>query len=463
MKKCLNLMKNRLNFLNLKFLKILIFAIVLIFLFIFSSFISSCKIFDNNNSKETATTVTEPSTKEETQQTDTLNNQVVELNIWTKIEPKEQIELTNSIEIFSSNNPYVKITTKNFRNSEELLDQFTASSLAGAGPDLLITEIESLKALAPAGVIRPITEDIFGDILNKDFFKGLEEISIYENKTFSLPFRAFNFLMLFYNKDYIEKPPVEFIEIINYCKNVNNPGKDKWGFLFNWKEPDWIIPFCGGYQGWIYDYETNSIFLDTQEMIQTLQFLYDIYNKEKILPFNVDYGYINEAFKVGNVHMIINGDWAVNEYNSEGINFGVSKIPVVFGGFKNPTPMINGIGFLFNVNSYGKNLEESKNFVNFLLDQQSQERWTKNTDTLPVLNSMMNDENIKNDELLLNQLKQGAVCRGKIPEEILRVIRDSIRQNIESVLNGSIKPEDAAKKMQEDAIKLKKAQTFKAE
>ncbi len=371
--------------------------------------------------------------------------------VWAMLEPKEQIELASSIELFNENNPNISVSFKSFRNNEELLDQFIAASLAGEGADIVIAEIETARTLAQTGVIKPISDEL---LLNYEFLNGLLEIAQYENKVFAVPFRSFDYLMLFYNKDLIEKPPVEFQDIISISKEINQPNNNKWGILLNWKEPDWIIPFSGGYQDWIYDYQTNSIFLNARGMIQTLEFLYYLYNKEKLMPHNIDYEQMNTYFKNGNVGMIINGDWAIKEYENEGLNFGVSKIPVVIGGFKNPTPMINGIGFMFNTNSYGQRLQAATSFVEFLLSEEMQISWTKKTDSIPVLKTLLENQELSLDPVLSNQMKQALICRGKLPENVLSVIRDSIRSNIESVIYGSLKPEDAAQKMQDDAIKL---------
>lgn len=425
-----------------------IYCSILIFFMLF--ILTSCDMFKKSTPQETVTTTTDSSITPETTEEDSSSNEITEITIWARIEPREQIELTNSIENYINNNKYVKINTRHFRTNEEMLDQFMAASLAGAGSDIIIAEIESLRRLAPAGVIKPLPQDM----LRNDILDGLEEISTYENKTYTIPFRAYDLLMFFYNKDFVIEPPDNFVELVEYCKQSNNPQQNEWGFLLNWKEPDWIIPFCGGYGDWIYDYNTNSIFLDTDGMVSTLTFLYNIFNEEKILPFDVEYEEINDAFINGTAHMILNGNWAVDEYENAEINYGISEIPAAPGSYKNPTSMVDGIGFMFNANSYGREFEESKKIVDFLLSDEMQLSWVEKTQTLPVLKTIIDNPKVSADPVLSSQLKTALECRGKIPEDVLVVIRDAIRINIENVLYGNISIEDAAKKMQEDAFKL---------
>ncbi|GAI28890.1 unnamed protein product, partial [marine sediment metagenome] len=58
----------------------------------------------------------------------------------------------------------------------------------------------------------------------------------------------------------------------------------------------------GGYADWIVDYGSDSLTLDTNATVKTMEFLTYIYNEEKILPYNIEYGEINELFKSGNAH-----------------------------------------------------------------------------------------------------------------------------------------------------------------
>ncbi len=410
----------------------------------------SCNLFDGMVPEETIPAVAvETSLEEEVQAEEP--EQKTEINIWENINPKEQIALLDSIEVFMELNPDIIINSTHMRSEEELIDQFIATSLAGAGPEIVITGIESGKILAGENVLKEIT----GDLYYLDIFDGLREISKYEGREYVVPFRSFNMLLLYYNKDLISEVPSSFNQLVSYSREVNNPDEDIWGFLLNAKEPDWIIPFVGGYQGWIFDYNTNAITLDTPAMQNTLEFLLGLYNVEQIMPYDIEYADMNNAFIEGRAHMIINGNWASGEYMEADIDFGVSKIPVPIQGFKNPTPMVDGIGFMLNVNNFGRELEVSQKFVDYLMSYDLQEEWTGITQTLPVLSGIEQLSGIAADPLYNNMVQQLKISRGKPPEEYIRVIRDAIRLNLENVILENISPEDAVVKMQEDAIKLK--------
>jgi maltose-binding protein MalE len=417
-------------------------------------FLMSCSIFKGKET-DVVQTDTVAETSLTLQEVESSPSGLLEINIWDDLNPKEQIELMNDLEQFSKENQGIKVKSRHLRSEEELIDQFKAASLAGAGPEILISRIEASSTLAAASVLKPLTDEkYYSDILS-----GLLEMSRYEDKRFVIPFRAYDFLMLFYNKDLVQTVPATFSDLLAYCQEVNDPKEETYGFLLNAKEADWIIPFIGGYQDWIYDYDSGAISLDSEAMLQTLKFLEKVYKEDKLLPYDYEYEDINNAFLSGKAHMIINGSWAVNEYTEAGLNFGVAKIPVVWEGYKNPTPMIDGYGFMVNINCFGESLDAANKLIAYFMSTGVQEKWNNGTQTVSVLKSIEQFPTVKNDKNFIGQFEQAVICRGKPPEDILRFIRDAIMINTENVLNGNITAEEAIIKMQEDALSLKAGKT----
>ena len=261
--------------------------------------------------------------------------------------------------------------------------------------------------------------------------------------------------MLLYNKEFVEEPPESFEEIIEYCNEVNNFNQGIYGFLLNNNAADWIIPFIGGYGDWIVDYGSNSLTMANQATVKTMEFLDNLYYQEKILPSNVEYSEINELFKSGNAHMIIDNINMVEEYKAAGLDIGVAEIPRALQSNKNPTPLISGTGFIININCYGNELEAVNEFIKYMLTDEVQVEWTSSTDTFPVLKNIDINSLIKNNDIILNAFQQAKLCRGKPYERLIMVIRDAIRDNAKNVISGNMFPEDAALKIQEDALRLR--------
>jgi len=416
--------------------------------------ISGCSKEKSREPEGQTTLDTDVSLQEEiTEETTSGNEQAETITFWSNCEPKERLFLLDNIKSFENENPTINIETDHFRNEEELIDIFSAASLAGAGPDVILLNIGSMKKLAKENVLKDLsTEFDYGG-----FLPGLSELTFFDKKRYAIPFNSSDFLLLFYNKEIITQIPSNFEELVAFSKEYTNTSKNTYGFLLNAKQPEWVIPFTGGYMDWIYDYDTGTINLNNQSVQKTLSFLNELYNTEKIMPFDIEYEEINESFKTGETAMIINGSWAIEEYAQEGIDFGVAKIPKAIGAFTNPTPMITGLGFMVNINSTSQSFESTKKFIDFMLSKDIQKAWMLNTSSFPAVEGI-EKEDLMSNEIYYNALLQAKICRGQIPEEDLRLIRDVIKLNLESVIAGNISVEDASSKMQEDIIKMKSGQ-----
>jgi ABC-type glycerol-3-phosphate transport system substrate-binding protein len=427
---------------------LLIISLILTLLLLLGT--SSCNLINPITEADTETAEEETAENRGDGQT---NGEELEAHIalWDCLGPKERLALMESVDNFMVKNGHIDIETRHFRSQEELEDQFEAASLAGAGPELLLLDFDGIQRLVPGSVVKEIIDEADYSL----FIDSLTEISMYNARNYMIPFRSFDFLTLFYNKDLIDEPPASFEEVIEYCKEVNNFGSNTYGLLLNAGTADWIIPFIGGYKDWIVDYSTNSLTLDNQATVKTLEFLSYIYNEEGILPFNIEYGEINELFKNGNVHMIIDNTQLINEYREAGLNLGIAKIPLVWQGDEYPTPLISGIGFMINVNCYGNELAAVNDFIQYMLSEEVQIDWTLTTDTFPVLKNIDRNETLINNEIIYNAFQQAKICRGKPDKELIMVVRDAIRDNIESVITGGVLPTDAALKIQEDALRLR--------
>ena len=182
----------------------------------------SCNIFNGKEIQNQSTETTEATTAQESQNISG-GTAPVEISIWESATPEEGVALMDSIENFMTLNKGIKINSRHFRSDEELLDQFEASSLAGSGPEILLSNFDSAQRLASSGAIRNVDNMIdFNGIIN-----GLAEISNYNSKKYIIPFRATDFLMLFYNNNLVESVPPDFTSLIEYCKKVSKLNKPK--------------------------------------------------------------------------------------------------------------------------------------------------------------------------------------------------------------------------------------------
>ncbi|MHB1377805.1 MAG: sugar ABC transporter substrate-binding protein, partial [Candidatus Humimicrobiaceae bacterium] len=372
------------------------------------------------------------------------------INIWDSAQPKDRIFLMESINNFKKINPELSINARHFRSEEELVDVFSAASLSGAGPEIVLASFDAMKKMAKENILKNLSNEINFNI----FLGGLTELSSFDGKKYIIPFSSSDFLVFYYNKDLISEVPASFDDVIARSKELLGGKDPKYGFVINALETDWIVPFIGGYNEWFYEYDSGEINLNSAAMEKTLNFINNIFNVEKIMPANNGYEELNNLFKSGKAAMFINGVWAVDEYKEAGINFGISKIPRNTVTGASPTPMISGLGFMVNSNSSVKSFDTVKRLINFMVSPDVQTSLALNSSSYPAITGLETDR-LSGNDLIYNILLQAKVCRGKPQEEDMQLIRDVLRMNIESILSGDISPADAKEKMQEDILKLK--------
>jgi ABC-type glycerol-3-phosphate transport system substrate-binding protein len=433
-------------------LKIWVVVIVLLITLVLTG-AAGCNLFNDEVGETEENIITEEET-EVPEEEEISGDLITTITLWDSLEPLERMTFMESRDNFVSSFRDISIETRHFRSQEELQDQFEAASLAGAGPEIILLDLDGVQRLAPSNVTKEIVDEVDYALM----LEGLREISAYNNKNYIVPFRSYDFLTFYYNKDFVENPPSDFEEVFEYSQYILDSGdfeEGTLGFVLNESEADWIIPFIGGYNGWIIDYSTNSLTLDSQATQLTLEFLDYAYNQSLILQAGLEYGEINELFKNGLAHMIIDHYSAAEEYIEAGINIGLAEIPRVWGGTRYPTPMISGLGFMINTNTYGAELEAVREFIDFMLTEEIQLAWNASTSTLPVLESIDESEGFGRDIILSAAYEQAKICRGKPYDQILMVIRNAISDNVDSLLAGDILPADAALKIQEDAIRLR--------
>lgn len=86
--------------------------------------------------------------------------------------------------------------------------------------------------------------------------------------------------------------------------------------------------------------------LDTEAMTGALQFMSDLKYTDKVMPAEADYNVADGLFKSGNAAMIVNGDWAMADYQKAiGDKLGVGPIPQITGKDW-PAPYVAGAFFM---------------------------------------------------------------------------------------------------------------------
>ena len=376
-----------------------------------------------------------------------------EIVIWEQKDPEEQIILNRQLEAFTEKHPDLVISTVHFE-TDVLHSQFQTAALAGGGPDLVYGPSDKVGPYSVMALIRPL-EDQFDRAFLDEFEKG--SVPVLDGHVYAIPDQIGNHLMLIYNRALVDRAPRDSDEWIGMCaaatRDLDDNGfPDQFGLVFNYMEPFWLVPFLGGFGGWVMDTE-NRPTLDTPAMVQALRFLADLRNRHKVIPKECNYELSDTMFKQGRAAFLINGPWSLKAYVNAGLDIGVTPIPMIAATGMHPTPMVSSKGYSISVNVPEKKLPLVRELLVYLTSEEAQRDIMTELLILPSRSTLFRDPALQENPILAGSLAQARLGSQMPDVPEMRAVWDAIRPFYQSVLGGQMEPEAAAREMQQRAVK----------
>ncbi|MHB8806294.1 MAG: extracellular solute-binding protein [Anaerolineaceae bacterium] len=325
------------------------------------------------------------------------------------------------------------------KDTETLREDFQTASLAGAAPDLLWTVSDHAGPFTTAGLIQPVQ-----DYFDMDLYVPSV---VMNDQTWAVPISSGNHLMLIYNKDLVAVPPATTDELISMGQELTHG--DQYGLVYNETEPFFIAPWWGGFGESVFAADGVTPTLNTEAMVNTLQFLYDLKYTYKITPASMDYDTADTLFKEGKAAMLVNGDWSLGGYQEVlGDKLGVAPLPKVTATDTYPAAYTSGKYFMLPKDLAGAKLNAVIKFIEFATNEENQLNQLSTLSRLPGLKSVLSNEAISSDPILAGSSL--AMSYGvPMPTVVeMRCVWDAIKPEQTLVFAGSETPTDAAAAMQ---------------
>lgn len=243
----------------------------------------------------------------------------------------------------------------------DIRDNVKNAAPAGEGPDLFIGAHDWTGELAQAGVVAPI--DLQGR--EGDFFPVAIDAFSYNGELYGLPY-AIEAIGLIYNKDLVPEPPTTFAELRQDCADLGLPNDEVPACLgLPAGDAYHNFPFLSAFGGYIFKfeggkYDPTDVGLDNPGAIQGAEFLDKLF-RDGITSGTVDYGTMADLFNQGKIPFMWTGPWQITSVKDAGINYGVTKLPLMEGN--TPHPFVGVQGFFLNAFSENTVLAQT-----FLLD-----------------------------------------------------------------------------------------------
>jgi len=338
-----------------------------------------------------------------------------------------------------------------YYETEEIRHNFIIAALGGSGPDLVYGPADMVGPFHDLGIIQPLEEFFSNEELATFDPMGLVR---FKGHLYMIADRIGNHLTLVYNKKLLPQPPQTTDDLIalgkSLTKDLDNDGTpEQYALVWNFIEPFFFIPFLGGYDGWVMD-ENARPTLNTEATINACKFILEL-RRKKIIPYEADQDLANQLFKQQQAAMIIDGPWGWGGYIDAGVDIGLARIPKVSATGKWPTPMVAPKGYCLNAQVDARRRERVLHLLRFLTRPENELEFTRALSEIPSRLEARADSLFLHDPILKASQDQISVGRPMPINTEMRVIWDAMRPAYQSILNGQLTPEQAAKQMQEVA------------
>jgi arabinogalactan oligomer/maltooligosaccharide transport system permease protein len=376
--------------------------------------------------------------------------------------PRDRVMLDQLVGEFEAANPEIEVRTL-YKETEELRSGFQAAALAGIGPELIYGPSDVIGTFHTMGLVADMSRWVPDEVAGEFVEGALTYLPDRENPgkkaLLLLPDRFGNHLALVYNRDFIKEPPRTTDELIAFAQHSMRAGTDarraSYGLVWNFVEPFFAVPFLTGHGAWVFDDSGKPVpALNTPQSAAAYEFILSLRDKHKIVPQNCDYETADSLFKMGKAAMIINGDWSWTDYlETEGIDAAVAPLPTVTSTGKPMAPMVSPKGYSLNALSPPQAAEDAMQFALFMTSEASQRKFMELVRILPARKKLLADPLMQQDPTLRASKEQ--LDRGRIMPVVteMRAVWDAMRPPYQSLLGGSMSPQEAADAMQANAVR----------
>lgn len=240
------------------------------------------------------------------------------------------------------------------------------------GGDNNYTEVES------AGMLVDLSDQDYISNIQDSYMQMVYDVNKdKEEKAYGVPY-ATNASGVIYNVDKFEELGLEipktwdeFIDVLDQIKDAGEQPllmtyKDAWTSLCPWNSmaPD-LQP-----DGFTDDRkEGKTTFVGTHEEIAEKYLTLLDYAQDDFMGLTYDDG--NKAFANGDAVMIINGNWAINQYKNANADINVNMFALPASDDESKNYVTSGVDVLIGVCKDSANEEMAKEFVSFMMETEN--------------------------------------------------------------------------------------------
>jgi len=302
---------------------------------------------------------------------------------------------------------------------------------SGQGPDLIGWVNDQIGNNALAELIAPVDQyGIDAAYLQENFTEVAANAVTFEEQVYAVP-ESMEALTLIYNKALVQEAdlPADTDALIAQAQEYNAANSGQYLFVYDAKNNAYFAaPWFQGAGVTIVNPEGETTLNSPEgEAAGAL-----IQQFSSIMPKEIDYNTADSLFKEGKAAMIMNGPWAVADYQQLGLDIGLATLPVVSSSGQPAKPFV-GVKVLMMANN-AKQPEAAAEVMKYWGSTEVQARLAEVNKQVPA--NAAAQEQVKNDPIIAGFIAQAANGIPAPNTPFMSAMWDPMAKTVESIWNG---------------------------
>jgi len=278
------------------------------------------------------------------------------------------------------------------RDMFETLEALPLDGPANLAPDVMIAPYDRIGNLGQQGHLAEVKLPTDGRYADNDAL----QVTI-NGKTYGYPM-VIEALVLYYNKDLIDKAPATFDELEALTKDERFAFKDEAGkstaFMANWLDFYYAYGLIAGYDGYVFGKngtDPSDIGLNSEGAVKALEYAAHWYQDiwpQGMLDSTTAGNFVLQMFTEGKAAAVIGGPWNASDMKASGINYGVTAIPTLPNG-KPYSPFGGGKGWI--ISNYSAHKDVAEKWLDYVTNADNQTKLYEKTGEIPANDTAKNN------------------------------------------------------------------------
>ncbi len=314
-------------------------------------------------------------------------------------------------------------------------------------PDLIWGDQDDLAGLLIDGQLQPVNLPLEAE----QFIPAVIASATHDAQVWGQPIVAQDYLLLLYNRAFIQQPPATTDELIVQARGVPDPAV---GIVAGWSEAHWLLAWLNGYGGAATTPDGMQPTLNTPQMIDALNLVREL--RAAAPPDQRTYADASQLFSTGQVAFAIDGDWSLPVYRNEQpgldiLDIGVAPMPRIPATNRLAAPPMGATYVMFHALLSPDKQAQAYAFADFLSQPETQLRVALSLRRLPVLRSDLQNPQISADPDLAAAVAQADAASGLPPTRALSCALRAINLYLPGFLDNQTDQAQTAQSMQQSA------------